>query len=219
MRGVFRSVEKELAREKGRAAGPSLLSRRSVVTGTLGVAALFALGGGIDKALAGDDELLRPPGAQDEARFISLCIKCDRCRSICPRSCICIAPLERGIANARTPYLDFEMGLCDFCGLCAQVCPTGAIEAGFDEAADKIGVAVVDQAECLAFNGGGCKKCYEKCRYEAIDWRNSVPIVLPDACNGCGECENICPSSNMRAFTGSGSHRGINVEPERRVIS
>ena len=58
-------------------------SRRMFVAGALSVASLFALGGA-GKALAGQRVPMRPPGAQDEARLWGACIKCDRCRSVCP---------------------------------------------------------------------------------------------------------------------------------------
>ena len=176
--------------------------------------------GGVGKALAGEEELLRPPGAQDEARFLKLCLKCDRCRSVCPQTCITIATLEQGLVNARTPRMDFHKGICDFCGKCAEVCPTGAILPGFDETAERIGIAVIDRDECLAFSGsGGCRKCIDECPYEAIMLDGTVPRVIAGACNGCGICEYACPSGSLRAFTGDRKRRGINVVAQNEVTA
>lgn len=188
-----------------------VVSRRTAIGAALGVVGMAAVGG-VGVALAGQDELLRPPGAQDETRFLKLCLKCDRCRSVCPQTCITISTLEQGLINARTPRLDFHKGYCDFCGKCADVCPTGAILPGFDEAVDRVGVAVIDEDECLAFSGsGGCRKCIEECPYEAIVAVAGVPRVIADSCNGCGICEHACPSGSLRAFSGDRKRRGINV--------
>ena len=195
---------------------PAGITRRDLIAGAVGIAGLFAVGG-VGVAFAGDGTLLRPPGAQDEERFRKLCIKCDRCRSACPQNCITIATVENGFVNARTPRLDFHKGICDFCDKCANVCPTGAILSGFDETTQKIGLAVLDADECLALNGGGCRRCVDSCPYEALEWTGSAPRVIADACNGCGICENVCPSGSLRSFSGSRALRGINVVVEGEV--
>ena len=102
------------------------LSRRSLVAGSALVAASFAVGSAAS-ALDGGATCLRPPSAEDEERFRSLCLKCDRCRSACPQGCVRTGTLEDGLLNWRTPVMDFHRGLCDFCGRCEQTCPTGAI--------------------------------------------------------------------------------------------
>lgn len=192
-------------------------SRRSFVAGTLGVASLFVLGGA-GKALAGQRTLIRPPGAQDEARLWGACIKCDRCRSVCPEDVIDVAHLEDGFVNARTPVMDFKKGYCTFCDgayKCAEVCPTEAIRFGFDPACDKVGMAVVDSEECLLYRSGSgrcSKECIDACAYEALSVDDAGRLhVDVDACNGCGACEHACPSSSYGSYTGS-SRRGINIE-------
>jgi ferredoxin-type protein NapG len=189
-------------------------SRRAFCVSVAGVVGLFALGG-VSEAFAGET-LLRPPGGQDENAFRARCIRCDRCRSICPRSCITIATLEQGLENVRTPRVDFRKEYCDFCGRCADVCPTAAIEAfdkeAFVSGARRIGVAVVDTDECLAWKTGGCQVCAGVCPYHAITLDDaSRPVVDPTLCNGCGCCEFACPSASYRSYSGSGRH-GINIE-------
>jgi MinD superfamily P-loop ATPase len=46
-------------------------------------------------------------------------------------------------------------------------------------------IASVDKEKCT-----GCKKCYEICRFEAID--EDINIIK-ESCEGCGVCEHICP--------------------------
>lgn len=191
-------------------------TRRMFVIGAAGLASMCAVGG-IGTALSGKGDILRPPGGQDSARFAALCIKCDRCRSACPEGCITVATLENGILNARTPRMDFHKGFCTFCSKCADVCSTGAISAGFDLNVQKIGCAVIDQDQCLAYNGGGCRKCADACTYGAISWTGSHPVVDASLCNGCGICENACPSNSLRSFSGSRDTRGINIVPLSEV--
>lgn len=180
--------------------------------GFLGLVATTAVclgGGGVACAADADTELLRPPGGQDTAQFNALCLRCDRCRSICPTGVIDIATVEDGFLLARTPILNFHRGYCDFCGLCQEVCPTGAL-GGFDPESDKIGVAQIRSDRCVAYSGG-CEECVEACPYEAIYVDDKgYPQVEPELCNGCGTCEDICPALVYLDFVG-GTRRGIKV--------
>ena len=186
------------------------LSRRSLVAGGALAAASFALGGAAT-ALDGGQAPLRPPGAQDEERFRALCLKCDRCRAVCPQGCIRTGLLEDGLLNWRTPVMDFRRGLCDFCGRCEDVCPTGAV-SGVDADESRIGTAVIDGDRCIAWIQGSCRVCVDACPYGALSADASGrPVVDAALCNGCGVCELSCPSNTYRSFIG-GSRRGINVE-------
>ncbi len=187
----------------------SLLTSRRAFLGFCGAGALSMGFGAAVAGLSGDGELLRPPGGQDEARMHASCLRCDRCRSICPTGVIGIAPLEEGILNARTPTLDFHRGYCDFCALCETVCPTGAL-GSFDPSTEKIGTAVIQEDRCIAFVGG-CTECFKACPYGAISLdASNRPVVDGSLCNGCGVCEYICPALAYRSFSG-GTRRGVVV--------
>lgn len=189
------------------------VDRRELLCAAAGAAALFA-GGGVLRAWAGPSgsgssaQLLRPPGGQDENRLLGACVRCGRCRSVCPAQCIAVAHVEDGLVNARTPKLDFTRGACDFCGKCVEVCPTAALGA-FDPACDKIGCAVVDEAACMQ-----CGKCVPACPYAALNWdgERGLPVVDAAACNGCGVCENVCPSASYGYYDGA-ARRAVAVAP------
>ena len=186
----------------------------------MGVASATALVavGGIGRMLTGNVELLRPPGGQDAHLLDGGCIKCDRCRSVCPTGVIDVAHIEDGLIHARTPKMDFKKGLCDFCGgefKCAKNCPTQALAFDFDPTVDKIGMAVVEKSECLLYRSGlgmCSKQCIAACRFDALSLDEHGRLVIDEnLCNGCGACEHDCPSSSYASYTGSGK-RGINIE-------
>lgn len=190
---------------------PSTFTRRTLIAGSALIAAQFALGG-TALALEGDKKHLRPPSAQDEDSFLATCMKCGRCQSACPQSCIRTGVLEDGLLSWRTPIMSFKRGYCDYCGKCALVCPTGAITET-DAEKNRIGLAKIDPERCLAWTAGSsCLACVDACPTSAITADASGRPVIEDAlCNGCGACERNCPSNSYRSFAG-GTKRGVNVE-------
>jgi ferredoxin-type protein NapG len=137
---------------------------------------------------------LRPPGGQDEGRLLSMCMRCDRCRSACPTSCIGTGVLEDGLLGVRTPVMDYSLGGCTFCNRCIESCPSGALVA-FDPHADKIGMAAIHADVCIAFRSpGSCEKCKDSCEFDAVTISQGHPVIVRDRCNGCGRCENACPA-------------------------
>jgi ferredoxin-type protein NapG len=102
----------------------SLLARREFV-GLMGQGAVVvALGGLIRFVEPKEFRLIRPPGALVEEEFLSLCIRCDKCREVCPWGIISPVPLTQSVISAGTPILQ---GDCRHCWLCIPVCPTGAL--------------------------------------------------------------------------------------------
>ncbi len=186
------------------------VSRRGFLVGAAATA-VFCSVGGAAYVLSSDGLLVRPPGGQDEASFIAACLRCDRCRSVCPQSCIGLAKLENGLLEARTPQMDYRRGACTFCNRCIEVCPTGALRS-FDPQNERIGIAVVSQESCLAWKSpGSCMKCEESCPYGAITIEGGVPVVHESACNGCGVCEYVCPALVLTSAK-DGNGRGIVVK-------
>ena len=206
--------------------GPSM-GRRDFVYAAGAIAGLACVGGAA-KLAPGDESLIRPPGGGDEQEFFARCTRCDRCRSACPTRVIAPATLEDGLLSIRSPKINFKLGWCNFCGACAEVCPTGALATSggarfaFDPMPDDeffetslvLGHAVVNEDRCIAWKGqSACVLCSQACPYEAISLDEyDRPVVDENACNGCGVCENRCPSSRLLSY-GGGDVRGIEVEP------
>ncbi len=192
-------------------AGAPCISRRGFVEGVAAAAGLFVLGGVSAGVPDGEFSGLRPPGAADAGSFSALCLRCDRCRGACPQDCVSILGIERGFVNWRTPTLDFRKGACDFCGKCVDVCATGALHAWTADALPIIGCAEIDEGTCIAFLSSACRVCADACPYGAISLSESgLPVVDETLCNGCGICENVCPSTSLRSYSGAGS-RGVSV--------
>jgi polyferredoxin len=154
------------------------LSRRGVILGGTGLllASMWGVGG-----LAGSNrnaQLIRPPGALDEDRFLARCIRCGQCMRICPANIIQPALLEAGIQGLWTPAINYRIsrsGCLPNCIACGQVCPTAAIRSlsleekqGLGEFAAqgpiRMGTAFVDRGRCLPWAmDRPCLVCHELC--------------------------------------------------------
>ncbi len=49
-------------------------------------------------------------------------------------------------------------------------------------------LALIDQDACTQ-----CGKCFDVCRFDAIDVNNGIHIVDELSCEGCGYCARVCP--------------------------
>jgi ferredoxin len=175
-------------------------------------------------------DLLRPPGAQDEQHFLANCIRCGQCVEACPEQELLerqsleesmdpdapkprefvdrplrLADLATGVATG-TPFSVPRDCSCDLCAgrdemQCIAACPTDALQRPEELLDIDMGVAVLDQERCYAWNGTMCKACWHACPFpnQALrtDYRGRAEIV-PDVCIGCGLCDYACltePSS------------------------
>jgi len=155
--------------------------------GILGVAAA----GGIyaAKDFKNTKGRLRPPGAVEEDRFLSMCIKCGQCLQVCPYDAIELEDAE-GKAGVGTAYIDPLQRGCYLCEAfpCVLACPTGALdhEANVLEKVH-MGVAiVVNESACLALGKKPVTKemigrIYDHTRVISEEERRNRKVVIrPD---------------------------------------
>lgn len=173
-------------------------------------AALF--GGGLvyvaDKSRSHAAHVIRPPGALADDRFLGACVRCGLCVRDCPYDTLDLARPEHEAATG-TPYFEAREVPCEMCEdiPCVKACPTGALDPGLTDIDDaRMGLAVlIDQENCLNFQGLRCDVCYRVCPLigEAITLEPNhnqrtgrhtrfLPVVHSDACTGCGKCEHAC---------------------------
>lgn len=158
---------------------------------------------------------LRPPGARDEADFLAACIRCGQCVIACPPDALQLADLGDGHA-AGAPFFDSRANPCNLCAgedqlRCIESCPTTALHELPERAQARIGVAVIDEARCFAWQNTVCRACWHACPYPnvaiTLDWK-SRPQIVAEACTGCGLCDHACltePSSIRIAPFGTGA--------------
>jgi polyferredoxin len=161
------------------------LGRRRTITGLAAGAAIVPLLR-VDTRLGKgrNDRLLRPPGALDEADFLSRCIRCGECMKVCPNNALQPTLEQAGLEGLWTPTLVPRVGYCEpSCVLCSEVCPTGAIwhisvsEKGWAaggrsttsgrtgaKQAIRLGTAFYDRGHCLPWAmATDCIVCEEWC--------------------------------------------------------
>jgi len=176
------------------------ITRRGALGALVGgaVAGAGAVLGGPGRVRA--ELTLRPPGAAAEDEFLSKCVRCFKCASACPNDCIKFHGLTAGLTEAFTPYIKARERGCTLCGECAEACPTGALTP-FDVSREgwregvKMGTARVNQSMCYSFHGRTCGACYRACPLAGEAIKIGVfetPHVQPEACVGCGLCEQAC---------------------------
>jgi ferredoxin-type protein NapG len=137
--------------------------------------------------------VFRPPGAIEEASFLSGCTRCEACIVACPHSAIIHAPARLREA-AGTPIIDPDLQPCLMCAdfPCIAACEPGVLTR---KIAPAMGTARVTEHLCVAYHGQSCTVCAEECPVPgAIVLEGGKPTVRESICTGCGVCRHVCPA-------------------------
>ena len=110
------------------------------------------------------------------------CSGCGACRLVCSLTNFNqVNPAMAALSvHGRFPAPGvYEIGLCDQCGACAEVCPVEAIEA-------ENGVYLIDADACI-----GCGECVEACPKGVMF--EHAQLEAPIKCTLCKACAEVCP--------------------------
>lgn len=202
-----------MATQRKQRSTPASSARRRFLVDSLrtgGGVALFGLGIGLyaHRAASRPALAIRPPGAIDEPKFLGACVRCGLCVRDCPYDTLSLAALGDEVATG-TPYFTAREVPCEMCEdiPCVKACPTGALDHELTDIDDaRMGLAVlIDEENCLNFQGLRCDVCYRVCpainkaitlemQHNARSGKHAlfIPTVHSDACTGCGKCEKAC---------------------------
>ena len=222
------SLQFRFFRKEPEIAGTSLSRRKALAAVVTGLAIVPILRAQTALGKNSNARLIRPPGAQGEADFLSRCIRCGECMRVCPNHALQPTFDEAGLEGLWSPVVTPKIGYCEpECVLCTEVCPTGAIQkltqrqkGWVAENSDpstrlRVGTAVYDQSLCLPWaKATDCVVCMEWCPVtpkaicvedaKVVDAQGNSrtlkqPHVDTSRCVGCGACEYACPLQEQAA--------------------
>lgn len=138
---------------------------------------------------------IRPPWSVENTLFIQSCTRCDACIQVCETHI-----LIKG--DGGFPEIQFSRGECTFCQKCVEVCQQPVFRPLSEPAwAHKVEIT----AHCLTQKSVECRSCEDSCESRAIRFtrqigRVSQPMIMLEACNGCGACIKSCPVSAIKVL-------------------
>lgn len=139
-----------------------------------------------------DTKQVRLPWVNDLQTFTELCTRCGKCVDVCETQII-----KKG--DGGYPAVDFTIDECTFCYKCAEICP----EPIFNKSNSEPWQAKASISDtCLAHANVECRSCGDSCEPMAITFKlRAGGVALPQlelgACNGCGACVSVCPTSSI----------------------
>ena len=139
-----------------------------------------------------------------------LCKGCELCMLACPREAIALTPAADIDGKAAAPLVDIDENKCDFHGICAVVCPFGAIDVVINGENERPAVSRdafpelirdirVNEDRCPP----GCRRCEQVCPLGIItvksDEGKTFVDIQKELCAGCRICWLECPETAIEA--------------------
>lgn len=191
--------------------------------GTLFFGTLIGAGTYFVPKLNSKTTLLRPPGALDEKRFLSTCIKCGQCVQVCPYHSLSLLDITYG-NSIGTPHIVARNRGCYLCDLlpCVLACPSGSLNHDVIKAEQvEMGVAFLkNPTKCLALLG---KTVQEENISKILTHPNEddrEQKVLDDIKTYLGKpctiCADMCPYPNKEKAIGMVQNKDGKWYPEVR---
>jgi Na+-translocating ferredoxin:NAD+ oxidoreductase RNF subunit RnfB len=133
------------------------------------------------------------------------------------------------VCDFEAMYMDEKTGLpvviedkCTACNACVKECPKSILELWpKGKKSQRVYVACLNEEkgstarkEC-AVACSGCSKCFEACRYDAIEMHGSLAIIDPEKCKLCMECVDTCDVHNI--ITANVTPEKIQAANEQRL--
>ncbi|MCL2484585.1 MAG: 4Fe-4S binding protein [Endomicrobia bacterium] len=129
-------------------------------------------------------DVILPPGALYEERFLNKCLNCNLCVKVCPTRII-----KKADKNFCAVSIDYSKNFCKFdCVKCTEVCPAGALKRISLEEKQRLRIAMIAPPQEYF---EGFDKCMEACPTDALVLTDGNPGFLPLRCIGCGACVAI----------------------------
>lgn len=130
------------------------------------------------------------PWLKSSSDFYAQCSRCMECQASCAENIIS----KDGYGY---PQINFNSGACVFCGECAKACPESLFAT--DHTTKPWNYIASIGNKCLTRQGVSCQSCQDGCETRAIRFTYQIglspqPVLIADACTGCGACISVCPA-------------------------
>ncbi|MCL2799547.1 MAG: 4Fe-4S binding protein [Endomicrobia bacterium] len=161
---------------------------------TVAVFAAAAKAGAVIKKILSEkfSDVILPPGAWNEERFLNKCLNCNLCVKVCPTNIIKKADAKYGAVS-----IDFSKGFCEFnCIECIKACPAGALQRISLPEKQRMRIAMITPPETEA------PKAVEACPTQALvqNPKGARPLFSASRCIGCAACKIKSPETNIRIY-------------------